>query len=117
MRMLLPRVARVGAAYVKGNDGSNVCPANSAKIWDEPTCVAAAASVGVTSVTTQTTTNYPSGCYSRDVAVSDGPSVTEVYLNPHATGAESSDSTPLCACARPSAGCLRRKLELLRPRG
>ncbi len=101
----------MGAAYVLGDDGSNVCPANFAKIWDEPTCVAAAASVGVTSVTPTTTSDYPSGCYCYS-----GFFGRSVYLNAHATGAGRSGSTPLCAGAYPSAGCLRRKLEL-RPRG
>ena len=104
------------AAYVLGADGSNVCPANSAKITDMPTCVAAAASVGVTFQSTETYADYPSGCYSRDYDFDGVYLYSEVYLNPHATGAASSDSQPLCAGAHPSAGCLRRMLEP-RPRG
>ena len=111
MPTLLPRVARVRAAYVKGDDGSNVCPANSAKIWDAPTCMAAAASVEATFQSTRTYADYPSGCYYHSPYVGRG-----VYLNADATGAESSGSTPLCAGAHLSAGCLRRKLEP-RPRG
>ena len=112
MPTLLPRVARVRAAYVKGDDGSNVCPANSAKIWDEPTCVDAAASVGATFQSTGTYADYPSGCYYWSGTFNSGG----VYLNTHATGAADSGSTPLCAGAHLSAGCLRRKLEP-RPRG
>jgi hypothetical protein len=107
MPTLLPRVAHVGAAYFLGDDGSNVCPANSAKIWDEPTCVAAAASVGTTFKSTGTLDDYPSGCYYYSPFMGS----SGVYLNAHATGAESPDSTPLCAGAHPSARCLRRMPE------
>ncbi len=107
MPTLPPRVARVRAAYVRGADGSNVCPANSAKITDAPTCVAAAASVGTTFKSTGTLADYPSGCYYYSPLVGS----SGVYLNTHATGAESSDSTPLCKGAHPSAGCLRRMPE------
>ena len=113
MPTLLPRVARVRAAFVKGDDGSNVCPANSAKIWDAPTCMAAAASVEATFQSTRTYADYPSGCYYFPGSFF---SSSGVYLNADATGAESSGSTPLCAGAHLSAGCLRRKLEP-RPRG
>ncbi len=95
--MLLPEVARVGAAYVLGDDGSNVCPANLAKIWDEPTCVAAAASVGVTSVTTEATYDSPAGCY-YSYSLFPGKSV---YLNEVDYGAGNSGSTPLCKGAHP----------------
>ena len=93
MPTLPPRVVRVRAAYMFGADGSNGCPANSAKITDMPMCQDAAASIlGVTSVTTETDGRYPSGCYSLSGSV---------YLNAHATGAGSSGSTPLCAGAHP----------------
>jgi hypothetical protein len=115
MPTLPPRAARVGAAYIFGADGTNVCPANSAKIMDMPTCVAAAASVWETSVTPWASASVtpwqsassPSGCfsyypsccynsYSPDCCKERG-----AYLNTHATGAAEDGSTPLCAGAHP----------------
>ncbi len=101
MPTLPPRVARVRAAYVRGAQGTNVCPTNSAKISDVTTC-AAAASVDVTDVTTDAYAYYPSGCflsgYNRRGHLGHSSSV---YLNTHATGAASSDAKPLCAGAHP----------------
>jgi hypothetical protein len=97
MPTLLPRVARVRAAYVWGADGSNGCPANSAKITDMPTCEDAAASVGVTSVTTETNPSFPSGCYER----TNGYGMDFVYLNAHANGRAVQGSKPLCKGAHP----------------
>ncbi len=107
MPTLPPRVARVRAAYVWGAQGNNVCPTNSAKIRDKRTCEDAAGTRGETFMGDGTHPTYPSGCYYYSPFFGS----SGVYLNFHATGAESSDSTPLCKGAHPSAGCLRRMPE------
>jgi hypothetical protein len=82
--------AALGPYYMFGNIGSNVCPVNSVKITDVPTCRAAAASMGLGYSGSGSYSSEPSGCEWYSGAI---------WLNLHATGAGSSVCKPLCAGA------------------
>ena len=79
-------------AYVAGADGSNECPAGSARIETEAACRTAAAAAGKTpwSAFVQTWSGSPRGCFFDTIT-------NEAVFNTHAVGAGSSNCQLLCA--------------------
>jgi hypothetical protein len=85
--------ARVCAAFVLGDDASNNCPVNYAKIFTEAACKAGQVSLGLNwgNFNTSLTTN-PDGCF---VATSQ----SSVRMNIGVVGAGRSGAKLLCAGA------------------
>ncbi len=91
-----PRAARAvlscAGAYVSGADGSNACPAGSARIETEAACRTAAAAAGKTFFTVVTESYTPRGCYYETTT-------NYAAFNAHAVGAGYPDRQLLCAVA------------------
>jgi hypothetical protein len=88
-------VLSCAGAYMSGADGSNECPAGSARIETEAACRAAVAAAGKTPYSTfvETDPDSPRGCaYSAYAS-------NYAYFNTHAVGAGHSASLLLCARA------------------
>ncbi len=85
-------VLSCAGAYVSGADGSNECPAGSARIETEAACRTAVAAAGKTAGSTfvETYPYYPRGCYYYTGS-------NYAYFNTHAVGAGSSSAQLLCA--------------------
>ena len=82
---------------MSGAEGSNECPAGSARIQTEAACRIAAVAVGKTVGTPDfvgTYSYYPRGCYLWGV-----PSYSYAWLNSHPVGAGNSAARLLCTAA------------------
>ncbi len=81
-------VLSCAGAYVSGADGSNECPAGSARIEAEAACRTAVAAAGKTFAGALTDSAFPRGCFT---------SGTSAFFNAHAVGVGRSGAQPLCA--------------------
>jgi len=81
-------VAPVGG-FLRGTQGSNVCPADSVSVGTEAQCRSAASALGETFQTARSLSDYPKGCIL--------PGNGYVYFNQAETGAAQPQSTSICA--------------------
>ncbi len=103
-----PRVAVLSCAgaYVSGAEGSNECPAGSARIEAEAACRTAAAAAGKTPAYSfvGTYSYYPRGCY---YWTSDN----NAWFNTHAAGGGWPGAQLLCAALTTGAPLTRRRAD------
>ncbi len=85
-------VLSCAGAYVAGADGSNACPAGSARIETEAACRTAVAAAGKTFAAVVTYSDYPRGCYYVT-------SSNNAVFNTDAVGAGHPNTQLLCAGA------------------
>ncbi len=88
-------VLSCAGAYVSGADGSNECPAGSARIETEAACRAFAAA-GIIFLCVVTTPDEPRGCYYHTAS-------NAAWFNTHAVGAGYSGLQLLCTAGAPTA--------------
>jgi hypothetical protein len=91
-------VLSCAGAYVSGADGSNECPAGSARIETEAECRTAAAAAGTPFAAVQTESVFPRGCFYNIYG-----RARNAHFNTHAVGAGEPGHELLCA-ARATAG-------------
>ena len=84
------RRAAACAGFVLGEYNASACPLGSSKIVLEAACASVAAALGRTYVGSETSADFPSGCYIAN---------NSVYFNGHPTGAPRDAIQPLCAGA------------------
>jgi hypothetical protein len=85
-------VPSCAGAYVSGADGSNECPAGSARIETEAACRTAAAAAGKSVPSVNNNDWDPRGCFIYEP-------YSYAYFNKHATGAGLAGRQLLCARA------------------
>jgi hypothetical protein len=103
-------VLSCAGAYVSGADGSNECPAGSARIETEAACRTAAAAAGKTimgSTFVESAPTYPRGCHTSTDYYTGGNNYA--FFNTHAVGAGHPYAQLLCNTGAPLHAPTRRR--------
>ncbi len=77
------------AGFTFSDSDDSSCPMNSIQIKTESACKSAAAAVGKNYIRSETTNNYPTGCYVHNT--------DRVFFNMATAGTSRADSRLLCA--------------------